>query len=209
VVNTRFVANEFNASEAQADLSDCYFAPIVLGWEKGNFDFTANYGFYAPTGQFDPAKALNAGLGFWEQQIQAGSTWNIDKSKLWNASLLTTWEFNHSKQGLDVRAGPMFTGEYSFGRRFNKYQVNAGVVGFAYQKLSADTGSGVNPLTAGVLDRQFGIGGEWKYTNIKWHLGFDVRYLSQFGVQAKTSGPVFVIGITYIKLFPPPVAPHK
>lgn len=47
---------------------------------------------------------------------------------------------------------------------------------------------------------------EWKYTNLKWHLGFDVRYERQFGVQAKTSGQVFVIGITYLKLFPPP---HK
>ena len=78
----------------------------------------------------------------------------------------------------------MFTGEYSFGRRFDKYQMNAGVAGYGYKKLSPDSGSGVNPLVAGITDRSFGIGPEWKYTNLKWHLGFDFRYEQQFEVQA-------------------------
>jgi hypothetical protein len=48
-----------------------------------------------------------------------------------------------------------------------------------------------------------GIGAEWKLVNPKWHLGFDFRYRHQFAVEAKTSGPVFVRSITYLKLFPP------
>ena len=206
MVNTRFVADQFNASAESAGLSDIYFAPIVLGWEKGKANFTVNYGFYVPTGDFDPSLALNPGLGFWEQQIQAGTTYSIDKRKLWNTSLLTTWEVKQSKLGIDLKPGPMFTGEYTFGRRFDKYKMNAGVAGYAYHKLAADSGSAVNPLTAGILDRSFGIGPEWKYTNLNWHLGLDFRYEQQFGVEAKTSGPVFVIGITYLKLAPPP---HK
>ena len=203
VVSTRFVANEFDVTAQEAGLSDFYLSPIVLGWEKGRANFTANYGFYAPTGSFDPALALNPGLGFWEQQIQAGATYSFDKKKLWNASGLTTWEINGSKYGLDLKPGPMFTGEYSFGRRFFKYPMNGGVVGYTYHKLSPDSGSDVNPIVAGVLDRQSGIGAEWKYTNIKWRLGFDFRYENQFAVEAKTSGPVFVMSITYLRLFPP------
>ena len=202
VVNTRFTVNEFNASAESAGLSDIYFAPIVLGWEKGNADFTVNYGFYAPTGAFDHTLPLNPGLGYWEQQIQAGTTYSIGKPKLWNTSLLTTWEINQSQSGQDLRPGPMFTAEYSFGRRFDKYQMNAGVAGYAYKKLSADSGSAVNPLVAGITDRAFGIGPEWKYTNIKWRLGFDFRFEQNFAVQAKPSGSIFVIGITYLTLFP-------
>lgn len=205
VVNTRFTANEFNASAQEAGLSDIYFAPLVLGWQKGRTDFTANYGFYAPTGAFNASSTMNAGLGFWEQQIQAGATYSLDKTKLWNTSLLTTWEINASKSGLDLKPGPMFTGEYSFGRRFFKYQMNAGAVGYAYKKLAADSGSAVKPITAGILDRQFGAGPEWKYTNLKWHMGFDFRFEQQFGVEAKPSGRVFVISITYLRLnLPPP-----
>jgi hypothetical protein len=203
VVNTRFTANLFNASAESAGLSDIYFAPIVLGWEKGNLNYTVNYGFYAPTGSFDPSSALNPGLGYWEHQIQAGATYSIGKPKLWNASFLTTWEINHSRSG-DVKPGPMLTGEYSFGRRFNKYQMNAGIAGYVYKKLSPDSGSGINPLLAGITDRSFGIGPEWKYTNLKWRLGFDFRFEQQFAVQAKTSGNVFFISITYLDLTPPP-----
>jgi hypothetical protein len=203
VVNTRFTANVFNAHAESAGLSDLYFAPVVLGWEKGNADYTVNYGFYPPTGEFDPASPLNPGLGYWEHQIQAGATYSIGKPKLWNTSFLTTWEISQSRSG-NVKPGPMFTGEYSFGRRFDKYQMNAGVAGYGYKKLSPDSGSGINPLLAGITDRSFGIGPEWKYTNLKWHLGFDFRFEQQFGVQAKTSGKVFAMSITYLKLFPPP-----
>jgi len=206
VVNTRFDANLFDISSQTAGVSDVFFAPVVLGWEKGKFNYLLNYGFYAPVGDFDPSSSQNPGLGFWEHQIQAGTTYAIDKRKLWNTSLLTTWEINQSKTGLDLKPGPMFNGEYSFGRRFDKYKMNAGVAGYTYHKLSPDSGTGVNPLVAGNLDRSFGIGPEWKYTNLNWHLGFDVRYEAQFGVESKTSGNVFVFSLTYLSLTPPP---HK
>jgi hypothetical protein len=203
-VNTRFTADAFNASAVSGGLSDIYFAPVVLGWEKGNSTYTVNYGFYAPSGYFDPSSSLNPGLGFWEHQIQAGGTYSIGKPKLWNTSFLTTWEINQTKGSVDTKPGPMLTGEYSLGRRFDKYQMNAGVVGYGYKKLSPDSGSGINPLLSGITDRSFGIGPEWKYTNLKWHLGFDFRFEQQFAVQAKPSGKIFVVSITYLKLFPPP-----
>jgi hypothetical protein len=106
-----------------------------------------------------------------------------------------------------VKPGPIFTGEYGFGRRFFKYQMNAGIVGFASHKLSPDSGSGISPLFQGYLDRSFGAGGEWKYTDIKHHLAYDVRYEQQFGVQLRTSGPILVFSITFLHLLPPPAPP--
>jgi hypothetical protein len=203
VLNTRFNSNIFDINASSAGVSDILFMPASLGWEHGPVNYTANYSFYAPSGDFDPTVPLNPGLGFWEHQIQAGLTWSIDKKKLWNTSGLTTWEINMSKIGTDLKPGPIFTGEYSFGRRFFKYQMNAGIVGFASQKLSADTGS-VNPLIKGYTDRGFGAGGEWKYTDIKHHLAYDVRYEQQFGVQLRTSGKVLVFSISFLDLLPPP-----
>jgi hypothetical protein len=208
VLNTRFNSNLFNASAESAGLSDVLFEPINLGWHKAQADYTVNYSFYAPTGDFDPNLPLNPGLGFWEHQIQAGLTYNIDKKKLWNIAGLTTWEINQSKLGTDIKPGPIFTGEYGLGRRFFKYQMNAGIVGYASQKLSPDSGSSISPLLRGDLDRAFGAGGEWKYTDIKHTLAFDARYEQQFGVELRTSGKILIFSITYLKLFPPP-APHK
>jgi hypothetical protein len=207
VLNTRFNSNLFNASAESAGLSDVLFEPIYLGWTTPKANYTVNYAFYAPSGAFNPDLPLNPGLGFWEQQVQAGLTYNLDKKKLWNASGLTTWEFSQSKIGEDVKTGPIFTGEYSFGRRFFKYQMNAGIVGYASQKLSPDSGSGVPALTRGYLDRSFGAGGEWKYTDLKHHLGYDVRYEQQFGVQLRTSGQVLIFSVTFLRLFPPPAPP--
>jgi hypothetical protein len=204
VLNTRFNSNLFDASAQSAGLSDMFFEPIGLGWTKGHADYTINYGVYAPTGPFDPNLPLNPGLGFWENQIQAGLTYNIDKKKLWNASGLTTWEINTSKLGSDIKPGPIFTGEYSFGRRFFKYQMNAGVVGYLDQKLSPDTGDQISPPLRGYLDRAFATGGEWKYTDIKHRLAYDVRYEQQYGVELRTSGKVLVFSITYLKLHLPP-----
>ena len=206
VLNNRFNSNLFNVSAEAAGVSDVLLMPIGLGWTKGRVDYNANYSFYAPSGDFDPTKALNPGLGFWEHQIQAGLTWNVDEKKLWNFAGMTTWEINMSKSGLDVKPGPIFTGEYAFGRRFfTKYHLmNAGVAGYASQKLSADSGSGINPLLKGDLDRAFGSGAEWKFTDPIHKLAFDVRYEWQYGAQLRTQGKVLIFSITYLHFLPPP-----
>jgi hypothetical protein len=208
VVNTRLTEDIFNASQQSGGVSDIFVMPVALGWEKGKATYTVNYGFYAPSGNFVPTLVLNAGLGFWEHQIEAGVGYSFDKLKLWNASALTTWEINQSKSGLDLKPGPMFNLEYSLGHRFDKYKINLGAAGYFYRKLSPDSGSGVSPLVAGNIDRSFGIGPEFKYTDPAKHLGLDFRYERQFGVEAKTQGDVFVIGITWLNLFPPPASAH-
>ncbi|HEY4009367.1 MAG TPA: hypothetical protein VGM11_04385, partial [Acidobacteriaceae bacterium] len=69
--------------------------------------------------------------------------------------------------------------------------------------LSADTGSGINPVVRGELDRAFGSGGEWKYTDIKHHLAYDVRYEAQYSVQLRTSGKILVFSVTCLNVFLP------
>jgi hypothetical protein len=203
IVNTRVVANFLNTNSQSAGVSDIYFAPVVLGWAKGKANYTLNYGFYAPVGDFDPSKSLNPGLGFWEHQIQAGISYSFDKRKLWNASALSTWEINHSKLGLDLKPGPMANVEYSLGRRFDQYKINLGAAGYVYHKLSADSGSDSSLLGSHDLDRSFGIGPEFKYTNPAKHFGFSFRYGKQFAVQSKTQGDVYTIGLTWLNVFPP------
>ena len=204
IVNTRLTANFLNTNVQNAGVSDMYFSPITLGWERGKATYLLNYGFYAPSGNFDPTTSINSGLGFWEHQIQAGMGYSFDKKKLWNASALSTWEINHSKTGLDLKPGPMVNVEYSLGHRFDKYKINLGAAGYLYHKLSADSGSDSTIFGTHTLDRSFGIGPEFKYTNPIKHFSIDFRYEKQFGVQAKTQGDVYVIGLTWLNIFLPP-----
>lgn len=201
IVNTRLAGDAVTPSAQSAGISDIYVAPLVLGWQKGRANFLLDYGFYAPTGSYNPASAFNPGLGFWEQQVQGGVTYNFDRRKLWNASVLSTWEFNQTKQSEDLKPGPMATVEYSAGRRLFHYSVNLGIAGFAYQKLSPDSGTAVSPSVRGNLDRAFGLGPEFKYTDLKHHFAFDLRYEPEFAVQSRTSGNVVVVSITYLNIF--------
>jgi hypothetical protein len=206
VLNTRFNSNLFNISAQSAGVSDVLFMPVGIGWTKGRTNYTVNYSVYAPSGNYNPDSPLNPGLGFWEQQIQGGLTWNIDKAKRLNLSGLTTWEINQTKSSVDVKTGPIFTGEYGLGYRFfTKYNLmNAGVVGYASQKLSPDSGSAINPFLKGYLDRSFGSGAEWKFTDPIHKLAFDARYEWQYGAQLRTSGKIFIFSITYLDFLPPP-----
>jgi hypothetical protein len=203
VVNSRVVAATSAGAAPQPGISDLYVSPLILGWSKGRAHYLVSYGFYAPTGDFDPTKSQNAGLGFWEQQIQGGISYSFDKQGLWNASALSTWEINQSKNALDLKPGPMVNVEYSLGHRFDGHKINFGAAGYDYQKLSSDSGTDAVRLGSLARDRSFGFGPEFKFANPAKHFAFDLRYEHQFGVESKTQGDVFVAGVTWVNVFSP------
>ncbi len=203
VVNSRIVDATPVPTAPVPGFSDMYFPPVTLGWSAHKANYLLAYGFYAPTGSFDPTKSQNSGLGFWEQQIQGGASYSFDSKELWNASVLTTWEINQSKTGLDLKPGRMFNAEYSLGHRFDKHKINVGVVGYAYHKLSPDSGADANILGSSALDRSYGLGPEFKYVNPRKHFSFDLRYEHQFAVESKTQGDVYVAGVTWVDIFAP------
>lgn len=81
--------------------------------------------------------------------------------------------------------------------------MNAGIAGYASQKLSPDSGNGIRRVIRGELDRGFGGGGEWKHTDIKHRFAYDARYEQQYGVQLCTSGKVLVFSVTFLDFVPP------
>lgn len=180
---------------ARYGVSDIYFSPLQLGWTKGKFDILTNYGFYAPVGDYDPTRATNQGLGFWEHQIQLGTTYHIDKLKKWSAAVMTTWEINMTKSSEAVKPGPGMTAEFGFGRRFLSYRLNIGIAASYYRKLGLDSGADV---TRAFYDQAASAGPEVTYLAPKWHMQFTARYEPQFEVRGRTSGQVFWGGITYL-----------
>lgn len=200
-VNSRVVNSIPNPTAPVPGISDIFISPVTLGWTKRGASYLLAYGFYAPTGGFDPTASQNSGLGFWEHQIQGGMSYSFDKRELWNASALSTWEINQSKTGLDLKPGPMVNVEYGVGHRFDHHKVNLGAAGYTYHKLSSDSGLDATRLGSLALDRSFGLGPELKYTNPQKHFAFDFRYEKQFAVQSKTQGDVFVIALTWVDVF--------
>jgi hypothetical protein len=179
----------------------------MLGWERGRADFTANWGFYTTTGSFDPNKLSNTGLGFWENQFQLGTTLRLDHAKTITASVLTTWELNQKKSGLENRPGNMFTAEFGLGKKFLKGGLNVGVSGAFYHKLSLDTGSDIAAIAQGYYDQSTQLGPEVQLilplTKSGLYTQFLFRYQPQFDVAGRTHGNVLVFGATLFQLFLP------
>jgi hypothetical protein len=58
-------------AEKVAGFSDLNVMPLYLSWGLPQFDITAGYMFYAPTGKYVPGGNDNTGLGYWSNVFQA------------------------------------------------------------------------------------------------------------------------------------------
>lgn len=204
----RLTANIFpNGGPQAGGVSDIFFEPVILGWHKNRADILFSYGFYQPTGDFDDDTGFrNTGLGFAENQFQLGTNIAVSKSRAITLSLLSTWELNQKKVGIDIKPGPMLTLEYGLGKKFLKGALNLGASGYYYRKLSPDSGTDVADIKRGIHDQSMGLGPEVQLTlpikaPLFVQLGF--RYQPQFEVRARPKGDIFVASITLLNLFLP------
>lgn len=203
--NKRLTANILpNGGPQSGGVSDIFFQPVILGWHKKRADFMFTYGFYQTTGDFnDDTGFKNTGLGFAENQFQLGSNIAISKTQAVTLSLLSTWEINQKKVGVDIKPGPMLTLEYGLGKKFFKGALNLGASGYYYRKLSPDSGADIADFKRGIHDQAMGLGPEVQLTlpiKAPLFVQFGFRYQPQFEVRARPKGEVFVASVTLLHL---------
>jgi hypothetical protein len=80
-------------------LGDIEIEPLLLSWHLEHFDFTAGYGFWAPTGDYHDFTPVNFGDGLWTQMIKLGGVWYLDHDKTWAFSILNHFECNSQAPG--------------------------------------------------------------------------------------------------------------
>jgi hypothetical protein len=193
LVNAVIRPDRLPSSFSGHGLTDLYVEPINLTWHKERADIKAAYGFYAPTGRYDPNQTDNFGLGFWTHQSQVGTTARLSADHTWNASLIGTLETHTTKRGKDTKPGNNFTVEYGFGKRLFENRVNVGLAGYMSFQITDDSGS--QAVLRSVHDRTFATGPEISAQITKHKIPIWFRYLPEYGVRARTSGQTFVFGI--------------
>jgi len=198
LVNAVIEPSRFPANFHGHGLTDLYFEPVNLTWHKDRADIRAVYGFYAPTAHFDPNRVDNFGLGFWTHQFQVGTTARLTADHTWNASVLGTFETHTTKKGTDIRPGNNLTIEYGLGKRVFENRVNLGVSGYMSFQVSDD--SGTQAVLKSVHDRTFATGPEVYAEVTKLKIPVWLRYLPEYGVHARTSGHMLVLGIAVGKV---------
>lgn len=201
LVNAVIRPNRLPDSITGHGLTDIYIEPLNLTWHKEREDIRVVYGFYPPTGKYDPNKVDNFGLGFWTHQFQLGTSARLSKDATWNASVLGTFEIATTKKGSNIRPGNYLTIEYGFGKKFWEKRVNVGVAGYMLFQVS-DT-SGVPAILKSVHSRTFATGPEVYAEVTKMRIPVWFRYLPEYGVHARPSGHTLVFGIAVGKVLKP------
>jgi hypothetical protein len=176
-------------------IQDSYAQPLWLTWRTAHWDFSAAYGFWAPTGSYAPDAMDNTGAGFWSHVFRASSAWSPDGTRgtLFSASL--AYELNSDKKGLDITPGAHLTLDLGMKRNFTA-ELEAGAYGFGQWQISDDKGSdAVNP---GVHDRLFGAGIYASYWLVPYKYSVLARHTREFAARDRFEGNSTALGFNAV-----------
>jgi len=142
-------------------LSDLCILPLYLSWGLKNFDLTAGYMVYAPTGKYSTGGNNNTGLGFWSNIFQFFGYWYPEKikgqpSKALAIMLGGTFELTSKIKDAEVKPGNRFSLDYGISFYVSD-RLELGLFGGNNWQVSHDKGSQVY-WDASISDR-IGIGG--------------------------------------------------
>lgn len=127
--------------------SDLGVMPIFLSWELKQFDVTAGYMFYAPTGEYEPGGSNNTGTGYWSHIFQGFGYYYPMKtdgktSKALAVMLAPSYEITSKMGKADVNPGNRFYLDYGINQYFSE-KLSLGIFGGNSWQVSRDEGSGV------------------------------------------------------------------
>jgi hypothetical protein len=149
-----FTGLNLNAAGGGSGFADMYVQPLNMGWHFGDrVDFTAGYGFFAPTGRFTQGASNNVGSGYWGNAITSGTTFYITKNKGTTANLTTVWEIHGEKSGTNITPGQAVTDEWGLGqvlplKKDMSRLLQLGFVGYDQWQVSHNSGT-IPPVIPG------------------------------------------------------------
>ena len=181
-------------------LADIQIEPLLLGWHWKQFDLSAAYAVWVPTGDFDLNDGSKQGKGFWSHMLTLGGTWFPDEEKTWAVSLLNRYEFHHQNNDMNVTPGQTLTVEWGLSKSLSKL-VDVGVIGYYQQQTTSDRGDGIPAVVSvsNLKDRVVGVGPEITIVCPKTGIFTSLRYIREVEASDRSAGNLFTI--TFIKRF--------
>jgi hypothetical protein len=177
-------------SARDGDLGDTIVSGM-LGWHDGRLHYIASLNVYAPTGSYDKNRAVNVGKNHWAVDPMAQVTYLNETSGL-ELSGAAGVTFNQTNSATDYKTGDEFHLDVAAIQHFSE-NVYAGLVGYAYKQLGADSGSGAAGDFKG---RVYGLGpvlGGTVPLGQKQKLFVNARYYQESGAVNRIAGHTFFL----------------
>ena len=170
-------------------LGDVQVEPLVLSWHFPRLDLAGGYAFWAPTGEFSPARPDHLGSGFWGHMLTLGATYYVDADKTWAVSALNRYEINHEQDDTHITPGQTYTVEWGLSKSFCKIW-DAGLIGYWQQQTTRSHNGPVDQ--PGVV----ALGPEISVACPKIMTFFSLRYAREFAANDRPEGNTFSLTIT-------------
>jgi hypothetical protein len=132
---------------------------MTLKWNSGVNNFMTYATGDIPVGAYDPNSIANLGLGHGAIDAGAGYTY-LNPATGHTFSGVAGFTYNFKNPDTQVQSGVDFHFDWSAAQFLSK-QVFVGLVGYAYQQVSDDTGG--SPLLGGFRSRVLGVGPQIGY----------------------------------------------
>jgi len=175
-------------------LGDLFVEPVTLSWHWSHADLSVAYGFWAPTGDYDPARLSTPGSGFWSHMFTLGGTYHTAGTNAWSASVLTRYEIATEQSDTGITPGDTFSLEWGLSKAFRP-EIEAGLIGYYQQQVDDASGPGI----AGGSQpsrRVFGVGPELSLFCPKLGFFVSARYAREFGAEARPDGNTITVTLT-------------
>ncbi len=127
------------AIDHELSQGDTAFAPLVLGWNEGNFHWNfALFGF-APTGEYSTRQLANTSLNHWAIMPRLAATY-FDPKTGWQVNGAAIYSYNFENPATDYKTGEILNLEGAVTKNFGPLGV--GAVGYAMIQTTPDSGTG-------------------------------------------------------------------
>jgi hypothetical protein len=130
---------DFNFGDSKMSQGDSVIAPVILGWDEGNFHWNVATFVFAPTGDYDRRDLANTSLNRWAVMPHVAGTY-FDPKTGWQASGAATYTFNWQNPATDYETGDIVNLEGTVTKNFGALGV--GVASYAMIQVTGDSGTG-------------------------------------------------------------------
>lgn len=183
----------FRTGDTNLALGDSAFAPLVLGWNAGNFHWNVGVFGFAPTGDYSRRQLANTSLNHWAVMNRIAATY-YDPKTGWQVNGAAIYSLNWENPATDYETGDILNLDGAIVKNFGRWGV--GAVGYAMIQTTGDSGSGA--LLGSFESRVFGAGPILSYTmgDPRNPITFIAKYYQEFDAKNTFEGHTFDLAFT-------------